>query len=65
MTLLTGTLLAHGRRTVAVALRASGNAQATKRWWSDGRQTPVNRFMKVRIPCTVSIPLYEDVRVNA
>jgi hypothetical protein len=32
MTLLTGTLLAHGRRTVAVALRASGNAQATD--WS-------------------------------
>ena len=27
MTLLTGTLLAHGRRTVAAALRASGNAQ--------------------------------------
>ena len=32
MTLLTGTLLAHGRRTIAVALRASGNAQATD--WS-------------------------------
>jgi hypothetical protein len=32
MTLLTGTLLAHGRRTVAAALRASGNAQATD--WS-------------------------------
>jgi DDE superfamily endonuclease len=28
MTLLTGTLLARGRRTVAAALRASGNAQA-------------------------------------
>ena len=32
MTLLTGTLLAQGRRTVAAALRASGNAQATN--WS-------------------------------
>jgi hypothetical protein len=29
MTLLTGTLLARGRRTVAAALRASGNEQAT------------------------------------
>ena len=28
MLLLTGTLLAQGRRTVAAALRASGNAQA-------------------------------------
>jgi hypothetical protein len=28
MTLLTGTLLAQGRRTVATALRASGNDQA-------------------------------------
>ena len=28
MLLLTGTLLAHGRRTVAAALRASGNAMA-------------------------------------
>ena len=32
MTLLTGTLLAQGRRTVAAALRTSGNAQATN--WS-------------------------------
>src|SRR5437764_651747 len=32
MTLLTGTLLAQGRRTVAAALRSSGNAQATN--WS-------------------------------
>lgn len=32
MILLTGTLLAQGRRTVAAALRASGNAQATN--WS-------------------------------
>jgi DDE superfamily endonuclease len=32
MTLLTGTLLAQGRRTVAAALRASGNAQAVN--WS-------------------------------
>ena len=32
MTLLTGTLLAQGPRTVAAALRASGNAQATN--WS-------------------------------
>lgn len=32
MTLLTGTLLAQGRRTVAAALRASGNDQATN--WS-------------------------------
>lgn len=32
MTLLTGTLLAQGRRTVAAALRASGNAQASN--WS-------------------------------
>jgi hypothetical protein len=32
MTLLTGTLLAQGHRTVAAALRASGNAQATN--WS-------------------------------
>lgn len=32
MTLLTGTLLAHGRRTVAAALRASGNAQEAN--WS-------------------------------
>jgi hypothetical protein len=32
MTLLTGTLLARGRRTVAAALRASGNEQATN--WS-------------------------------
>ncbi|HEU5230361.1 MAG TPA: transposase [Ktedonobacteraceae bacterium] len=31
MTLLTGTLLAHGRRTVAAALRASGN-QPTSNW---------------------------------
>jgi hypothetical protein len=28
MIVLTGTLVAHGRRTVAAALRASGNAQA-------------------------------------
>ena len=32
MTLLTGTLLARGRRTVAAALQASGNAQASD--WS-------------------------------
>src|SRR5690242_12976728 len=32
MTLLTGTLLAQGRRTVAAALRASGNEQAAN--WS-------------------------------
>jgi len=32
MTLLTGTLLAQGRRTVAAALRARGNAQASN--WS-------------------------------
>ena len=32
LTLLTGTLLAHGRRTVAAALRASGNGMATN--WS-------------------------------
>src|SRR5690242_15867457 len=32
MTLLTGTLLAQGRRTVAAALRASGNAQSSN--WS-------------------------------
>ena len=32
MTLLTGTLLAQGPRTVAAALRASGNAQAPN--WS-------------------------------
>src|SRR5215831_3966013 len=32
MTLLTGTLLAQGRRTVTAALRASGNAQAAN--WS-------------------------------
>ena len=32
MTLLTGTLLAQGRRTVAAALRASGNSQAIN--WS-------------------------------
>src|SRR6266704_6547206 len=32
MTLLTGTLLAQGRRTVAAALRASGNEQASN--WS-------------------------------
>ncbi len=32
MTLLTGTLLAQGRRTVTAALRASGNAQAIN--WS-------------------------------
>src|SRR5205814_876245 len=32
MTLLTGTLLAQGRRTVAAALRASGNGQVTN--WS-------------------------------
>jgi hypothetical protein len=32
MMLLTGTLLAHGRRTVAAALRASGNAMAAN--WS-------------------------------
>lgn len=32
MTLLTGTLLAQGRRTVAAALRTSGNAQAIN--WS-------------------------------
>ena len=30
MTLLTGTLLTRGRRTVTAALRASGNAQAGK-----------------------------------
>jgi hypothetical protein len=36
MTLLTGTLLAQGRRTVAAALRASGNAQATN--WSSFHQ---------------------------
>ena len=33
MTLLTGTLLAQGRRTVAAALRASGNEQATNWSW--------------------------------
>jgi hypothetical protein len=38
MTLLTGTLLAHGRRTVAAALRASGNAQAAD--WSLFHQVP-------------------------
>jgi DDE superfamily endonuclease len=36
MTLLTGTLLAQGRRTVAAALRASGNDQATN--WSSFHQ---------------------------
>ena len=36
MTLLTGTLLAQGHRTVAAALRASGNAQATN--WSSFHQ---------------------------
>src|SRR2546428_4884313 len=36
MTLLTGTLLAQGRRTVAAALRASGNDQATN--WSTFHQ---------------------------
>src|SRR5437867_5711182 len=36
MTLLTGTLLAQGRRTVAAALRASGNAQASN--WSSFHQ---------------------------
>lgn len=36
MTLLTGTLLAHGRRTVAAALRASGNDQVTN--WSSFHQ---------------------------
>jgi hypothetical protein len=36
MTLLTGTLLARGRRTVAAALRASGNDQATN--WSSFHQ---------------------------
>src|SRR5579859_7079774 len=36
MTLLTGTLLAQGRRTVAAALRASGNAQAIN--WSNFHQ---------------------------
>ena len=34
MMLLTGTLLAHGRRTVAAALRANGNGMATN-WSSD------------------------------
>ena len=38
MTLLTGTLLAHGRRTVAAALRASGNDQAGN--WSLFRPCP-------------------------
>lgn len=36
MTLLTGTLLAQGRRTVAAALRASGNDQAPN--WSTFHQ---------------------------
>jgi hypothetical protein len=36
MTLLTGTLLAQGRRTVAAALRASGKDQATN--WSTFHQ---------------------------
>src|SRR5690242_12303449 len=36
MTLLTGTLLARGRRTVAAALRASGNDQLTN--WSSFHQ---------------------------
>jgi DDE superfamily endonuclease len=36
MALLTGTLLAKGRRTVAAALRASGNDQATN--WSSFHQ---------------------------
>ncbi len=36
MTLLTGTLLAQGRRTVAAALRASGNDQAPN--WSSFHQ---------------------------
>lgn len=36
MMVLTGTLLAHGRRTVAAALRASGNAMAVN--WSSFQQ---------------------------
>src|SRR5436309_12042285 len=36
MMLLTGTLLAHGRRTVAAALRASGNSMAAN--WSSFHQ---------------------------
>ena len=39
MTLLTGTFLAQGRRTVAAALRASGNDQAPNwSWFPSGAQ---------------------------
>ena len=38
MTLLTGTLLAQGRRTVAAALRASGNGMTTN--WSGDHSGP-------------------------
>src|SRR5215471_12312208 len=38
MTLLAGTLLAHGRRTVAAALRSSGNGMAAN--WSSDHSSP-------------------------
>src|SRR5215469_14991539 len=41
MTLLTGTLLAQGRRTVAAALRASGNGMAAN--WSSDHSGPQPR----------------------
>ena len=48
MTLLTGTLLAQGRRTVAAALRASGNGMTAN--WSGDHSGPQ--------PC----PLVSDFR---
>lgn len=42
MILLTGTLLAHGRRTVAAALRGSGNEMATN--WSSLHQVLLLKF---------------------
>ncbi len=45
-------------RSVSVPSRrevVSGLVQATKRWWSDWRQRPINRLIKVRIPCTVYV----------
>jgi hypothetical protein len=43
----------------------SGFVQSTKSWWSDWRQRPVNRVMKVRIPSIVYVTPSEDEQVNA
>jgi len=55
-------------RSVSVPSRSeelSGVIQAMKRWCSVRRHKRVNCVMKVRILCTVDVPLGEDEQVNA